>query len=242
MSLDPLKEILSLSFDHEGAHMAMCHKAQGFGANGRPEALIIKSDAEITDEVLADAELIKSGKDLPDKKDSLSEGDPDVKTEEIIGDGDNSKQPSENNSKQTQGELMATDQEKLEKTQNDLDALMAKFETMEKAAETAELEKSKMATKIEAFEKAAEKEAFEKVKTQVASYSFITDEDQEEVTKSLIELDSGLVIDLLDKAQAAVDAVEKVQGAEGTNEFSMQKSSSSLMDKLKAKHKVGDKA
>ena len=238
MSLDPSKEILSLSFDHDGAHMAMCHKLQGYGANGRPEALIIKSDAKITDEVLADAEFIKSGI-KPDEKDSLSEGNSEVKTDDITKSGDDSIQPSENKPKENQGDLMADNQEKLDKAQEAIDAKFAemesKLEAFEKAAEKDKLEKAALEAKVEAFEKAKEAERFALFEKCVESYSFITPEDKEEFTKALIELDSEIVVDALDKAQKALDAIDKTQGHDGHDDVEFVKSSS-LEEKLKAKY------
>lgn len=64
MERNPAGEILSITFDHEEAHIALCHKLQGYSANGRPEALLIKSagvDADLSPEIVTDLEFIKSG-------------------------------------------------------------------------------------------------------------------------------------------------------------------------------------
>jgi len=41
-------ELKDITFDHEGAHLAVCHASQGYSANGRPDALLLKSSTPIT--------------------------------------------------------------------------------------------------------------------------------------------------------------------------------------------------
>lgn len=61
--LSPENEITDISFDFEGAHMALCHKTQGFSANNKPHPMLIKAnDIDLTDpDAIQQAELIKQG-------------------------------------------------------------------------------------------------------------------------------------------------------------------------------------
>ncbi len=47
-------ELTDITFDHENAHLAVCHASQNYSANLRPDALLFKSNTPIT------AELTKS--------------------------------------------------------------------------------------------------------------------------------------------------------------------------------------
>ena len=59
------KEITEVSFGFQGAHLAICHKTQGFSANKKPEPLLIKSDShQITDEALETLEKINGEKEV----------------------------------------------------------------------------------------------------------------------------------------------------------------------------------
>lgn len=59
------KEITEVSFGFEGAHLALCHKTQGYSANKKPEPLLIKSDThQITDEALETLEKINGDKEI----------------------------------------------------------------------------------------------------------------------------------------------------------------------------------
>ena len=237
MELNPENEILEITFDHEGAHIALCHKAQGFGANGRPEALLIKSDeVVITDEMQGELDLIKSGV-LPDEadKDSLSEGNPDMKDDLKKG-----QQPSENKLDDKTGDLMAgTDQEKLEKAQADLDAVLLRVEEMEKAATAsaaaAEAKEAELTSRIETFEKADNQRVEAAFNAKVETYSFVTPEDKAEFAKTLIELDSVEVVTMLDKAQAAINALDEPQGSDDAQGVELTKSSG-LKDMLIAEY------
>jgi len=60
--LDENKEITNVTFEYEGSHLALCHKSQGYGANGRPEALLIKGESpDMTKEAKDLSELVKAG-------------------------------------------------------------------------------------------------------------------------------------------------------------------------------------
>jgi hypothetical protein len=52
--LENFSEITDVSFDHEGSHLAVCHRAQGHGANGWKDiALLMKSeDIEVNADIL----------------------------------------------------------------------------------------------------------------------------------------------------------------------------------------------
>lgn len=50
--LDKSKEITDITFDHNGAHLAVCHKAQGGSANLAHDALIMKGSLPISDEII----------------------------------------------------------------------------------------------------------------------------------------------------------------------------------------------
>lgn len=52
--LENFSEITDVSFDHEGSHLAVCHRSQGHGANGWKDiALIMKSeDIEVNSDIL----------------------------------------------------------------------------------------------------------------------------------------------------------------------------------------------
>jgi hypothetical protein len=54
--LDKLKELTDITFDHEGAHLAVCHVSQGYSANMKPDALLLKSSTPITKAVVASLE------------------------------------------------------------------------------------------------------------------------------------------------------------------------------------------
>jgi len=315
MSLKPEDEITSITFDHKGAHMAVCHKAQGYGANGRPEALLIKSDDEaIPDEAISDLEFIKAtsevqidttmftflrkwmgmyyddadalarilgyegdGMEVTEwieekiegitlleaatlcgeasqyvdediaklnefiksfedlEKDSLSEGDPDVK-EEI----DKSQIPSENKL-EPQGDLMSlTDQEKLEKANQDAIDLAAKVEKLEKAAADAKDREDALTARADKLEKAAQERLEKAFLNKVQTYSFVTEDEAEEFAKTLILLDNEDVVTMLDKAQAALTALGETQGVDTETDVVLEKSSS-LQDKIMAKYDLGDK-
>ncbi len=207
--LDPAKEITDITFDFEGAHIALCHKTQGFSANNMPQPLLIKAeDTEITDEVKATLAIIKSGK-LPEK-DSLSEGDPEMKTAtKIVA-------PPSEKTKTKQGKIMAdkeTDQEtELEKAKADFEARIA---TLEKAAADAEAGKKELADKVESFEKANQERLEKAFEAKVTTYSFITEEERTDFAKALLEVDNEAVVVALDKAQAAIVALTKTQGVDG---------------------------
>lgn len=59
--LDPEKEISEITFNFSGAHMAICHKSQGFSANNKPMPLLIKADEPfpIDEDALFKVEQIK---------------------------------------------------------------------------------------------------------------------------------------------------------------------------------------
>ena len=50
--LDKSKEITDVSFDHNGAHLALCHKLQGGSANMAHDALIMKGNLPVSDEII----------------------------------------------------------------------------------------------------------------------------------------------------------------------------------------------
>ena len=50
--LDKSKELTDISFDHNGAHLAVCHKMQGGSANLSHEALIMKGSLPVSEEVI----------------------------------------------------------------------------------------------------------------------------------------------------------------------------------------------
>jgi hypothetical protein len=55
VDLSNYQEILSVSFDNDNAHLAVCHKAQGHSANGWHKSLMMKSD-----EAPLSVELVKA--------------------------------------------------------------------------------------------------------------------------------------------------------------------------------------
>lgn len=175
------------------------------------------------------------------EKNSFSEGDSEVKIEIK-----KSHKPSEENLNNNQGELMSqTDVEKLEKAQTDLADMEARLAEFEKKAEEEAGEREALASKVADFEKAAlaRKEAvFTKA---VEEYSFVTPEEKVDFSKALMKLDSldgevaELVVATLDKAQVAVNAIDETQGSDDAEGVDLEKSSTSLEDKLLAKY--GDK-
>lgn len=54
--LNEFEELTDLTFDHDNAHLAICHRSQGFSANLRPAALILKAQQELTEETKASLE------------------------------------------------------------------------------------------------------------------------------------------------------------------------------------------
>lgn len=289
-SLDPDKEITCVSFEHEGAHLAICHKSQGFSANGKPDALLLKGDAEPTEEAKQLAEIIKAGEaevrietdmvtflrkwygmwyddaetlamilgynkeeveeeqqeykdylagkvegitllkagdSIPLKakaseiqalqdfiksneallKSSFSEGDSEVKKDGA------SHIPPQNINKQNGDNQVSTEVMTIEKANE----MLARMEALEKA----NIEKD---AKLAAFEKANQERIEKAFNKKVEGYSFITEEERPEVVKTLMSLDNKLVLDILDKAQAAVAAVTKVQGSEAPAPVEVEKS------------------
>jgi len=59
--LSPDDEITNVTFEYDGAHLALCHKSQGYSANGRPNALILKASDEITKDAEEYLEILKAG-------------------------------------------------------------------------------------------------------------------------------------------------------------------------------------
>ena len=47
-----------VTFDHEGAHLAVCHVSQSYSANGRPDALLFKSSTPVTQELMKSLESV----------------------------------------------------------------------------------------------------------------------------------------------------------------------------------------
>lgn len=221
LSLDPENEITDITFDFEGAHMALCHKTQGYSANNKPQPMLIKAeDEKITDEAKDSLALIKSG-EMPDVKDSFSEGDPEMKKEET-----NSKSPLKpsEKTKTNQGDLMADQKPDQEKDLEKAAELEARLVAMEKAAAQAESDKKELTAKVESFEKANQERLEKAFVAKVETYSFITEEERIDFAKALIEVDSELVVLALDKAQAAIIALTKTQGVDG-GELNLSKSS-----------------
>jgi len=317
MELKAENEITEVTFDFEGAHLALCHKTQGFSANNKPMPLLVKSEefdlsedakvaitqavekvmgdqnevqvttslfdflrkwynlywedadslsrilgysgdgyeaSEYLEESIGGVKLLKS-KEIPDlakasdedvlalaefmkshvekfedfEKNSLSEGNPDVKTDLDKTD----QKPSEDKLKQTQGDLMSTDVEKLEKAQADIEALLTKMADFEKAAVEAQAEKEVMQSKVKEFEKAEQTRVQNAFNRKVETYSFVTPEDKVTFAKTLIELDSEAVVLMLDKAQAAINALDEPQGSDDAQGIELKKTSS-LFEKLKS--------
>jgi len=296
-------EITEVDFSFDGAHLALTHKSQGFSANGKPKALLIKADdVELTDEAKKIADLIKdvnaevsittdmvtfltkwlgmywsdakalarlmgyeSGKDevtesdwIGEKiegitllksaevpavakyseivklkkfidsneslKNSLSEGNSEVKNEM-----NKSHKPSEK--KKVKGAMSMSDKDQmtLEKAQAQLADMEAKIAEIQKAAD---LEKTAMNSRIEAFEK-AENERIEKVFTKkVETYSFVGEDQRADVVKMLREINSVDLVQLLDKAQTAIDAIKVPQGSDQSD--SVVEKESGLAALLKA--------
>lgn len=231
LDLDPEKEITNITFDFEGAHMALCHRTQGYSANNKPQPMLVKAEDLITDEAAATAEHIKAGK-LPVTKDSFSEGNPEMKVVD--------KSPQKPSEKTNQGELMAdqTDQEKALEKAADLEARLV---AMEKAAEQAEADKKELTDKVESFEKANQERLEKAFVAKVETYSFITEEEREDFAKALLEVDSELVILALDKAQKAIVALSETQGVDG-GEINLSKSSKSnrVRDMILKEHGLED--
>lgn len=168
------------------------------------------------------------------EKDSLSEGNSDMKTEV-----DKASQPSEN--KQTsEGDIMAIeDQDKLDKAQSDILAMQEKLAAFEKAADEAKVEKEALASKVEAFEKANQERVEKAFEAKVQTYSFITEEERAEFTKSLIECTDVTIVKALDKAQAAINALGAAQGVDSETDDSVEKSNGVMDLIMKQYHKEG---
>ena len=233
--LNPENEITDITFDFEGAHMALCHKTQGFSANNKPQPILIKAEDEtITDEAKEHLAFIKAG-NLP-AKDSFSEGDPEMKEDEDLNKRSSST-PSENTNT-NQGDLMADTQEKDLEKQAELETRLA---TMEKAIADSEAEKKELASKVESFEKANQERLEKAFIAKVATYSFITEEEREDFAKALIEVDNEAVVIALDKAQAAIKALTKTQGVDGDDaNLSTTTKSNRVKDMVMKQHGLTD--
>ena len=57
------RKLSDISFEHEGAHVALTHKSQGYSANGKPYALIMKSKSQ---EFIEKIQQVKVTMELPD--------------------------------------------------------------------------------------------------------------------------------------------------------------------------------
>lgn len=63
--LTKYEQITAISFDHDGAHLALTHKLQGYSANKKPQPLLIKADeVEIPEEAREIASAINKGSDV----------------------------------------------------------------------------------------------------------------------------------------------------------------------------------
>lgn len=57
------RKLSEISFEHEGAHVALTHKSQGYSANGKPYALIMKAKSQ---EFIEKIQQVRVTMELPD--------------------------------------------------------------------------------------------------------------------------------------------------------------------------------
>lgn len=194
MSLPKDKKITRISFGEKGAHLALCHESQGFSANNKPNALIVKAeDISITEEVV---ELAKSI---------------DGKTEELT--------PSDNNNTPSEG-VQPKVEKSLGDTMTDTDKVAEQLAELEKAKVELEKAKNELQDLVKAQQAEIEKakaerlEAETKAKVEVVKgLGFVAgDEKQAALAVALIKVgtldaESAKVIEeTLNVAKAAVTA------------------------------------
>lgn len=66
MSNKAKRKLSDISFEHDGAHVALVSKDQGGPANGHAYALVMKSTAKFSEEFIEKAQLVRVTMELPD--------------------------------------------------------------------------------------------------------------------------------------------------------------------------------
>ena len=203
--LKNFEQITDITFDHEGAHLALTHRSQGYSANNRPDPLIIKSNTEITDEAKEALDLIK-------QKKYSSSGNSGGKNRRKKKNSDDNKPEDVNKST---GENMPDNVDKVEIEKAQLDSLLALQKTVEDLQKANE-EKDK---KVEDLEKAAYQATLKEKVGIVKSLGFVSeDEDQVTLATALIKIASidgeasKTIENVLEKARVAMSELDKELG------------------------------
>lgn len=189
MNLDKFTELTDVSFDHEGAHIAIVHALQGGAANNWHDALITKATSDITDEAIQKALDSLGDTSEQETEASASESKPD--SEGITkAEADNQNNVGEKMTDNVNVEA----QELLKAAEAELQKAKAELEELRKAKE--ELEKAK--------QEAVKAQYVELVK----GYSFVDETDQEGLVNVLMKAASiegaDVFVNALEKAQAAI--------------------------------------
>lgn len=302
--LDKNSEISNISFDHSGAHIALCHESQGFSANNRPKPLLIKSeDVDITDEAKVDLKKVAEVKvemsmvDFLVKFMSMWRTDAEalamllgytVETyeestyEDYIAaqiDGvsllskssdtslstasekdlkelktfmDTFEKVKQNSASGEDSELNVEKADTSHPTQspdgitNDKGEMMPEITELEKANKELQdrlVELEKAATEKEDLLKSLiakeEKEKEDAFMSLVKSFSFVGEDKQADIAKALIEADSQDLVDILEKAQEAIEKSVTVEdGFDSTVKGDVK--DKSLAEMIKQKYKKAE--
>lgn len=187
MNLDKFTELTDVSFEHEGAHIAVVHALQGGAANNWHDALITKATSDITDEAIQKA---------LESTDTLSGSSVEQETEASASESVNKAEADNQNNV---GEKMTDNvnveaQELLKAAEAELQKAKAELEELRKAKE--ELEKAK--------QEAVKAQYVELVK----GYSFVDEAEQEGLVNVLMKAaaieGADVFVSALEKAQAAI--------------------------------------
>jgi hypothetical protein len=193
MNLDKYTELTDVSFEHEGAHIAIVHALQGGAANNWHDALITKATSDITDEAIQKAlestDTLSGSSVEQETEASASESKPD--SEGVTkAEADNQNNVGEKMTDNVNVEA----QEMLKAAEVELQKAKAELEELRKAKE--ELEKAK--------QEAVKAQYVELVK----GYSFVDEAEQEGLVNVLMKAatieGADVFVGALEKAQAAI--------------------------------------
>lgn len=226
MNLDKYTELTDISFEHEGAHIAIVHALQGGAANNWHDALITKATSDITDEAIQKA---------LESPDTLSGSSDEQETEASASESVNKAEAdNQNNVGEKMTDNVNVEAELLKAKEDEIALLKEALEKANSAA--AELEELRKA-KAQAEHEAAKAQYMDLVK----GYSFVAESDQNQLAEAMLKASNTefgeLLLDTLEKAREAVKAAACVSvGVDGEGKVEIGKSAS-LAAKLKDKYR-----
>jgi hypothetical protein len=232
MNLDKYTELTDISFEHEGAHIAVVHALQGGAANNWHDALITKATSDITDEAIQKAlespDTLNGSSDEQETEASASESKPE--SEGVTkAEADN-----QNNVGEKMTDNVNVEAELLKAKEDEIALLKEALEKANSAA--AELEELRKA-KAQAEHEAAKAQYMDLVK----GYSFVAEGDQSQLAEAMLKASNTefgeILLDTLEKAREAVKAAACISvGVDGEGKVEIGKSTS-LAAKLKDKYR-----